>query len=198
MEQSFIPDDKVNNSAGYKVSLALSESQTTEQPRPKNRDNVDGDVRDNSSVHNGFLGVLGLHYYALQVTRVIEFLGAQKQEEQDIHKANNHHIFTLCGATLFFGTLDAVILVILSLAFLDVIAPFLLGFHSYFDFLVVILLFLILLFVCFLVVSHSRLGAGLFLSRLLIFSFRTIIRLYFTFITLLIGTAFVLLTRVMK
>ena len=100
MEQSFISDDKVNNRTGYKMSFALGESKATEHPRTQNGEDVDGDMRNHTRMNNSCLGVLGLHYYALQMACVIEFLGAQKQEEQDVHQADNHHIFTLGGAIL--------------------------------------------------------------------------------------------------
>ena len=157
MEQSLISDDKVNNCAGYKMSFALGESKATEHPRTQNGENVDGDMRNHSRVNNSCLGVLGLHYYALKMARVIEFLGAQKQEEQDVHQADDHHVFTLSGAILVLVPRATAVLVILTLAFLDVLASFFLCILSYLNhFIGFFFRFVCCLFLCrCLLFSHS-------------------------------------------
>ena len=78
------------------------------------------------------LGVLGLHYYTLEMTCIIKLLSAQKEAKQDVHEEHDDEVFADLAARPLVALVVVVVRMVLAIdvvvshAPLDVVLPLLL------------------------------------------------------------------------
>lgn len=85
MEKSLVTDNEIDDDARNEMAFSLGEGKSTVQPGDQDRQAVYYQVRNHPCVDDCCASVGRLHYNALQVTRIIELLGTEKSEEQNVH-----------------------------------------------------------------------------------------------------------------